>query len=95
MRVDFYTIVLRKSNDYWVSLCLENGLVGQGKTKKEAIGKLREAVDSFESIRLMEDDIHTAPIAIKELHEFLTIENMLPAMGQQLDMTPPIFFNRE
>ncbi len=71
--MDFYTIVLRKSNDYWVSLCLENGLVGQGKTKKEATEKLREAVDSLESLRMVGNDIYTAPIAIKELHEFLTV----------------------
>ncbi len=85
-RMDFYTIVLRQSNDYWVSLCLENGLVGQGKTKKEATEKLREAVDSFESIRMMENNIYTAPVAIKELHEFLTIEDMLPVIEQQLEM---------
>ncbi|MFH1097679.1 MAG: type II toxin-antitoxin system HicB family antitoxin [Candidatus Desantisbacteria bacterium] len=84
--MDFYTIVLRKSNDYWVSLCLENGLVGQGETKKEATEKLREAVDSFESIRMMENNIYTAPVAIKELHEFLTIEDMLPVIEQQLEM---------
>ena len=34
--MEFYTTVLRKSDDYWVALCLENGLVGQGKTKKKA-----------------------------------------------------------
>ncbi|MBI4778230.1 type II toxin-antitoxin system HicB family antitoxin [Candidatus Desantisbacteria bacterium] len=84
--MDFYTIVLRKSNDYWVSLCLENGLVGQGETKKEATEKLREAVDSFESIRIMENNIYTAPVAIKELHEFLTIEDMPLIIEQQLEM---------
>jgi len=26
--MNFYTVILRKSADYWVSLCLENGLVG-------------------------------------------------------------------
>jgi predicted RNase H-like HicB family nuclease len=31
------TIILRKSQKYWVSLCLENGLVGQGKTQQQAI----------------------------------------------------------
>ncbi|TRT81325.1 MAG: type II toxin-antitoxin system HicB family antitoxin, partial [Microcystis aeruginosa Ma_AC_P_19900807_S299] len=24
--MNFYTVILRKSADYWVSLCLENGL---------------------------------------------------------------------
>jgi len=30
--MDFYTTVLRRSGSYWVALCLENGLVGQGAT---------------------------------------------------------------
>ena len=38
-KMDFYTIVLRRSGDYWVVLCLENGIVGQGDTKDDAIKK--------------------------------------------------------
>jgi len=41
--MNFYTVILRKSKQYWVSLCLENGLVGQGKTPEQAIHKLKEA----------------------------------------------------
>jgi len=33
--MDFYTTVLRKSGNYHVALCLENGLAGQGKNKSE------------------------------------------------------------
>nr|ADN12789.1 hypothetical protein Cyan7822_0763 [Gloeothece verrucosa PCC 7822] len=33
----FYTVILRKSADYWVALCLENGLVGQGNTPDQII----------------------------------------------------------
>jgi len=72
--MDFYTMVLRKSGKDWVALCLENGLVGQGITKEESIKKLREAIESFEDIRKTEEDVYSAPISIKELHEFLTIE---------------------
>ena len=43
--MDFYTVVLRKSGNYWVALCLENGLVGQGNTKENAIEKLKEAIE--------------------------------------------------
>ena len=39
--MDFYTTVLRRSGAYWVALCLENGLVGQGATKEDAIKKLK------------------------------------------------------
>ena len=72
--MDFYTIVLRKSDNDWVTLCLENGLVGQGMTKEESIRKLKEAIECFEDIRKTEEDVYSAPISIKELHEFLTIE---------------------
>ena len=72
--MDFYTTILRESADYWVALCLENGIVAQGETKKMALEKLKEAVSSFELVRHDEPDIYTAPISIKELHEFLTIQ---------------------
>jgi predicted RNase H-like HicB family nuclease len=72
--MDFYTMVLRKSGNDWVALCLENGLVGQGMTKNESIKKLKEAIESFEDVRKTEEDVYSAPISIKELHEFLTIE---------------------
>ncbi|BBD63962.1 hypothetical protein NIES4072_23820 [Nostoc commune NIES-4072] len=42
--MDFYTTVLRKSAGYWVALCLENGLVGQGINQKGAIKELHEAI---------------------------------------------------
>jgi len=74
LTMDFYTMVLRKSGDDWVALCLENGLVGQGMTKEKSIRKLKEAIECFEDIRKTEEDVYSAPISIKELHEFLTIE---------------------
>lgn len=76
--MDFYTVVLRKSGVFWVALCLENGLVGQGSTKENAIKKLKEAIDSFEDIHKKESDVYSAPLSIKELHEFLTIEGKEP-----------------
>lgn len=72
--MDFYTVVLRKSGNYWVALCLENGLVGQGNTKKNAIEKLKEAIDSIEDVYKTESDVQSAPVSIKELHEFLSVE---------------------
>ena len=72
--MDFYTVVLRKSGDDWVALCLENGIAGQGITKEESIRKLKEAIESFEDIRKAEEDVYSAPISIKELHEFLALE---------------------
>ena len=77
--MDFYTVVLRKSGNYWVALCLENGLVGQGNTKENAIEKLKESVDSFGTVCKEESEVYTAPLSIKELHEFLTVEGKEPA----------------
>jgi predicted RNase H-like HicB family nuclease len=74
--MDFYTTVLRKSDPYWVALCLENGIVGQGSTKKNAIERLREAIDSVEEAKKVDSDIYSAPLSIKELHEFLTVEGV-------------------
>jgi len=76
--MDFYTSVLRKSGAHWVALCLENGTVGQGRTKEIAVGKLKEAIDSIEEAIKLDRDIHSAPLAIAELHEFLTVEGIEP-----------------
>ncbi len=77
--MDFYTVVLRRSGGYWVALCLENGIVGQGGSKENAISKLRDAIDSFEDTRRTEEDVYSAPVSIKELHEFLTVEGEEPS----------------
>ena len=77
--MDFYTVVLRKSGNYWVALCLENGLVGQGNTKEKAIEKLKDAIDSFDAVYKEGKDVYTASLSIRELHEFLTVEGKKPA----------------
>ncbi len=77
--MDFYTMVLRKSGTYWVVLCFENRLVVKKKTKKGAVKKLQEAIDSFQEAYRTEGDIYSAPLSIKELHEFLTVEGKEPA----------------
>lgn len=76
--MDFYTVVLRKSASYWVTLCLENGLVGQGTTQEDAIKQLKEAIDSFQEVYQAEKDIHSAPVSIEALHEFLAVEGGKP-----------------
>lgn len=76
--MDFYTVVLRKSGVHWVALCLENGLVGQGSTKEDAVEKLKEAIDSFEDVYKKESNVYSAPLSIKELHEFLTVGGKEP-----------------
>lgn len=72
--MNFYTAVLRKSGSYWVALCLENGVVGQGSSREKAMEKLKEAIHSLTDVIDSESDVYTAPISIKELHEFLALE---------------------
>ncbi len=69
-----YTMVVRRSGDKWVTLCLENGVVGQGESKEEALRRLREAIASFEEAVQAEEDAYSAPVSIRELHEFLIYE---------------------
>ncbi len=76
--MDFYTAILRKSAGYWVTLCLENGLVGQGITQEEAIAKLKEAIESFQVVYESEENVYNAPVSIKDIHEFLTVEGKEP-----------------
>ena len=75
--MDFYTVILRQSAGYWVALCLENGIVGQGDTQENAISKLKEAIESFEEVYNAEENIYQAPIPISELHEFEQIEEII------------------
>jgi predicted RNase H-like HicB family nuclease len=70
---EFYTVVIRQSAGYWVSLCLENGIVGQGNNQQESIDKVKEAIESFQAVRAIENNIYTAPISIEELHNFSNI----------------------
>jgi predicted RNase H-like HicB family nuclease len=66
-----YTIVFRKDANVCIALCLENGIVGQGESKELALERLMEATASWEEARTVDPDIHSVPIAISELHEFL------------------------
>lgn len=72
--MDFYTVVFRQSIGYWVALCLENGIIGQGNTQETAINKLKEAIESFEDVYKSDTNIYKSPISIEELHEFLLLE---------------------
>jgi hypothetical protein len=78
--MQFLTTVLRRSGDYWVALCLENGLVSQGSTKEEALAKMRETNASMALAFSDDPSLYTAPIPINELHEFLSIEGQEPTL---------------
>ncbi len=70
----FCTTVLRRSSNHWVVLCLENGLVGQGKTREDAVMRMKEAADSLYEAQSDDSVIYDVPISIRELYEFLTVE---------------------
>jgi predicted RNase H-like HicB family nuclease len=63
----------------------ENGIVGQGHTKEKAVAKLKEAIESIEEVLKADEDIYSAPLSIKELHEFLKVEG-LEAIPEPLEM---------
>ena len=44
---------------------------------------MKEAVDSFYEALLDDPSIHEAPLSIRELHEFLTVEGL---EGQPLEL---------
>jgi predicted RNase H-like HicB family nuclease len=75
-----YTAVLRQSADYWVALCLENGIVGQGETQAQVLAKLKEAIASWQEAYLDDGEIYSAAVSIDALHEFLTFENAEPGV---------------
>ena len=70
--IDFYTVIIIKNAGNWVSLCLENGLVGQGNTPEQSIDKVKQAIESFSEVYESESDVYLSPLSINELHEFLT-----------------------
>jgi predicted RNase H-like HicB family nuclease len=63
-----------------VALCLENGVVSQGATKEEALTKMREAIALLNLAFSDDSPLYTAPVPIKELHEFLTLEGREPTL---------------
>ena len=67
-------MVFRRYESRWLALCLENGTVSQGATRREAQEKLSEAIESL-GLALAEDPtFYHAAIPVAELHEFLTLD---------------------
>lgn len=65
-----YTIILKKSGKQYVSLCLENMVVGCGMTKEEAVENVKNAIQSY--VDSLEERMSLErPIPLKLLHEFL------------------------
>ena len=71
-----YTILLKKSGEQWVSLCLELSVTGCGRTRKEAMDTLKDAVESY--LCAMKDDglSPDSPVPLDLLHEFLAGESL-------------------
>jgi len=66
-----YTVILRKSEKQYVSLCLELMVAGCGTTKEEAIANIRDAINSY--IDSVEEEMpFERPVPLDLLHEFLS-----------------------
>jgi hypothetical protein len=53
-------------------------LVAQETSKEGAIFKFKEAIESFQIVYQYEEKIYNSPIAIKDIHDFLTVEGKEP-----------------
>ena len=69
-----YTIVVKKSGDQYVTLCLELSVAGCGDTRQEALENTRLAIESY--LEAMEADALSPlrPVPLGVLHEFLAGE---------------------
>jgi len=66
-----YTIILKKSGNQYVSLCLELTVVGCGATREEAISSITDAIDSY--LSSIEAQIPSErPVPLDLLHDFLS-----------------------
>ena len=73
--IDLYTVILKKSADYWLYFCLKNGWVAQGNTPEPSLDKLKQAIEPFSEVYESESEVYLSPLSINELHEFLTLED--------------------
>ena len=78
-----YTIILKKSGEQYVSLCVENMVVGCGETKDEAINTVKEAILSYEG-SVEEGMSLERPLPLNLLHEFLADETQEIAGAEEL-----------
>jgi len=69
-----YTIILKRSGDQYVTLCLELEVAGMGYTPEEALENTELAIESY--LEAMEADSLPAerPVPLNVLHEFLAGE---------------------
>jgi len=61
----------QKSDNQFVALCLELGVVGCGQSRRKAIQGLQAAIESYLEYATEIGLLETHPAAIQQLHEFL------------------------
>ena len=68
------TCIVKKEGDQYSSLCLELDVASCGKTRKQAIESLKDAMETYIQYMIEEnrEEEIFRPISIEELHEFLT-----------------------
>lgn len=54
-----------------MALGLENGLVGQGGSRDDAVEKLKEALVSFKDVLTADKYVYKKSLSVKDLHDFL------------------------
>jgi predicted RNase H-like HicB family nuclease len=75
---NIYTVVLKRSKDHWVALCLDNGLTAQGATQEEAIKQLEAEIDTLQENYKSQDQSLPVPDFRQELFKFLVVGRKFP-----------------
>ena len=76
--MDLFTAIVRTTAQGFFALCLENGLLVLAESEQLALEKLQASLVSWAQALESAEITQSQPLAIKELHEFLTLDGTNP-----------------
>jgi len=77
------TCLVKKEENQYASLCVELDIASCGRTQKEAIGGLRNAIETYLEYMISEkreDDLYR-PVPMEELRDFLFPKDIVSAQS--------------
>jgi predicted RNase H-like HicB family nuclease len=90
-----FTVVVKRSEAQYVTLCLELGVAGCGDSLEDALADTREAIESYVESMQADNLSPWRPVPVQVLHEFLAGESgespssYAKGSGVCLDATQP------
>ena len=69
-----FTVVVKRSDAQYVTLCLELGVAGCGDSLEDALADTREAIESYVESMQADNLSPWRPVPVQVLHEFLAGE---------------------